>query len=550
MAVASDDDLRPVAERGFLPNLKPLFDMVRQFSPVLDRRDGAPAPALAEPLLKSVVVPSAPGEASAAQLSAATENAAKAERAGLWGPTLTTCSATLGAGALSLPFAMSHLGMGLGLLLLALAALATHYSITLLVSVMDATRLYSYEELTVRAFGRWVGVATEVAIISICFGSAIAYSVAVADILMPVLKLQAVRTAAAALAIPAGLLSKQCVLIALWATVLLPLSLIERLSAFEASSLFGVCSLVYLVLSVCVHAADSCARDPEHTYGELRAVKFTEHTPSTVAILVFAFTCQVNVPSIYQDMQPRGGGNLALQGALHGTTARSMSRRAEAEIRRSGRRMYAVSRRACAICFVCYALIGAAGYANFPHSREPNILSNYDISQRSNALMAPSFLAVALTVLAAYPLNIFPCRYTMDVILQRTHFSCWRAAAATAPQPQLQRGAQGDASLMMATSPPGLAAPMAPRRRVLLTLLITGLSLVVALYVPGINVVFQLMGGTASAFVCLVLPAALALRQNVAEVRSTRGKLACLTLGGTGVAVSVLSTVSTVAGLL
>ena len=76
------------------------------------------------------------------------------------------------------------------------------------------------------------------------------------------------------------------------------------------------------------------------------------------------------------------------------------------------------------------------------------------------------------------------------------------------------------------------------------------LSLVVALYVPGINVVFQLMGGTASAFVCLVLPAALALRQNVAEVRSTRGKLACLTLGGTGVAVSVLSTVSTVAGLL
>ena len=533
-----------MAERGFLPNLRPLFDnLVRQLSPVADRRDGAPSAALAEPLLKSVVVPSAPAEGSAVPPSVV-EDAAKAESAGLWGPTLTTCSATLGAGALSLPFAMSHLGMGLGLLLLALAALATHYSITLLVSVMDATRLYSYEELTVHAFGRWVGVATEVAIISICFGSAIAYSVAVADILMPVLRLQAVKAAMAAAAIPAGLLSKQSVLIALWALVLLPLSLIEKLSAFEASSLFGVCSLVYLVLSVCVHAADSCAKDPEHTYTQLRAFTLTEHTPSTVAILVFAFTCQVNVPSIYQDLQPRSGGNPALQ--------RGVSKHAEAEVRRSGRRMYAVSRRACAICFVCYALIGAAGYANFPHSHEPNILSNYDISQARNALMAPSFLAVALTVLAAYPLNIFPCRYTMDVILQRTRFSCWPAAAAAPqlpPQHQPNRGVQDDA-LVMTASPPGLAAPMEPRRRVLLTLLITGLSLLVALYVPGINVVFQLMGGTASAFVCLVLPAALALRQDVAEVRSTAGKVACLTLGGTGVVVSVLSTASTIAGLL
>ena len=196
-----------------------------------------------------------------------------------------------------------------------------------------------------------------------------------------------------------------------------------------------------------------------------------------------------------------------------------------------------------------------AGYANFPRSREPNILSNYDISRRSDALMAPSFLAVALTVLAAYPLNIFPCRYTMDVILQRTRFRCWPARAAAAPphiqphgQPPPASAAAADAP--MACSPPGLAAPMEPRRRVLLTLLITGLSLVAALYVPGINVIFQLMGGTASAFVCLVLPAALALRQDVAEVRSTRGKLACLTLGGTGVAVSVLSTASTIAGLL
>ena len=62
---------------------------------------------------------------------------------------------------------------------------------------------------------------------------------------------------------------------------------------------------------------------------------------------------------------------------------------------------------------------------------------------------------------------------------------------------------------------------------------------------PSINVVFQLMGGTASAFVCLVLPALLALRNKVPECRTLRGKLTTATLLGTGVAVSVLSTVST-----
>ena len=37
---------------------------------------------------------------------------------------------------------------------------------------------------------------------------------------------------------------------------------------------------------------------------------------------------------------------------------------------------------------------------------------------------------------------------------------------------------------------------------------LAGSGLLVALYVPGINIVFQLMGSTCSAFVCFILPAA------------------------------------------
>ena len=54
--------------------------------------------------------------------------------------------------------------------------------------------------------------------------------------------------------------------------------------------------------------------------------------------------------------------------------------------------------------------------------------------------------------------------------------------------------------------------------------------LIIALYVPGINVVFSLMGGTGSAFVCYMLPAAFAWKLDVPEVRGLWGKAACLAL--------------------
>lgn len=54
------------------------------------------------------------------------------------------------------------------------------------------------------------------------------------------------------------------------------------------------------------------------------------------------------------------------------------------------------------------------------------------------------------------------------------------------------------------------------------------------------------MGGTASAFVCFILPAAFAWHYNLPEVRSRSGKLACAALFIVGIVVSVLSTSVTV----
>ena len=157
------------------------------------------------------------------------------------------------------------MGLVLGIALLVVTAAATYHSISLLTAAMDATRLFSYEELTVHAFGRPMGVLVEVSIVAFCFGTCVAYTVAAGDILEPVLRMRALKDAVAGSPIGPLFLSKRRVLCVLWGIVMLPLSLAENLSAFEASSTFGVVSLIYLVLSVAVHSVYECAAAPELT---------------------------------------------------------------------------------------------------------------------------------------------------------------------------------------------------------------------------------------------------------------------------------------------
>ena len=69
------------------------------------------------------------------------------------GSIFNLCSATLGAGALSLPYAFSKTGVWLGIVLLVVAGIATLFSIHLLIVARNATGLKSYEDMTVALFG-------------------------------------------------------------------------------------------------------------------------------------------------------------------------------------------------------------------------------------------------------------------------------------------------------------------------------------------------------------------------------------------------------------
>ena len=351
-----------------------------------------------------------------------------------WGTVFNMCSATLGAGALSLPYAFQQLGALGGIAGVLLMALSANFSVVLLVSAIEATKTRSLEELTVFCFGKGMGVIVEVNILIFCYGTVIAYTVAVGDLLEPLLDLHTVQKT-----LP--WLTRRVAMSIIWGAFMVPISLVERISSLQCSSLLGVLSLFYLVASVATHAllcqlGGQIEYQAGHQQEELRGneaadvqssgISLLHLTPKSVeamAIICFAFTMQINVPSLYDELPHR-----------------------------TPKRMNVVSRRCMTLCLFLYLVVGLAGYADAPDSTSGNLISNYCVMLPTlgSRIMLSAFSAMAVSVLMAYPLNIHPCRFTLDVLL------CAQ-----------------------------FGAPTSTLRHVLWTFAISSSGLLVALFVPG-----------------------------------------------------------------
>ena len=385
----------------------------------------------------------------------------------LRGSVFNLCSATLGAGALALPYAFSRAGWLLGFFMLIVGAIGTIFSIRMLVVARDLTGYNSYEDLTVKLFCRKMGLFVEVNIIVFCFGTGVAYLIAVGDILEPVFENTGLGPWIAGIkpGTPWDEESRRHVRVLamsiFFAVLMFPLSLLERINSLRFTSFFGVFSICYLVFATVYHSTNTMIQEGfDVTWGEAKLINFNIlDFAQAMPIIMFAFTCQVNVFSIYDELE-----------------------------RPSPRRMGKVTNWAIFVCIAVYALTGMFGSLLYHKDTNPNILNNFLADQAKhradnnsdeegggqNLILLLSLVAMALTIVMAFPLVVFPCRYTLDVVLYHDAEPSWC-------------------------------------RHFVLTAVICGCTLLVSLFVPNISIVFQLMGGTTSAFVCFVLPAAFAI---------------------------------------
>lgn len=88
-----------------------------------------------------------------------------------------------------------------------------------------------------------------------------------------------------------------------------------------------------------------------------------------------------------------------------------------------------------------------------------------------------------------------------------------------------------------------------PLEHFLLTLFLSGSALIVALLIPGISVVFGLMGGTAASIISFILPGMFLMDTNEDNGRARQGGILPVLMVWGGTLIGVVTTYVTIYGL-
>ena len=379
------------------------------------------------------------------------------------GPVANLCSATLGAGVLSLPFGFYQAGLVGGCVLLLLSAVSVLISIDLLVKATIHYKCKTYEDLIQTALGKSARIVTEASILIFCLGCSTAYLISIGDIV----------------GLLFGLNYRTDAMLFIFATICLPLSLLRLMTSLQLASSIGFFSTALLVLNAVMHFLSSSNHAP------IKSILWPCSGPMSLLrgcpIFLFAFSCQINVCQIYDELSPSS------RPKFQGMTGLAVF-----------------------LCFILYSSVGVFSLLDFGDAIDANILLNYH--PQDSFLTQAAFGGMAVAVICAFPVNIFPARVTLEGFLAQ-----WRATDVLT---------NIDLVEPLLNGPHEHHTPSPWVEHVLLTLLLTGTSLLLALILPDISIVFGVLGGVPSSLIGFVLPGMLGILMG----ETTKGYI--LVIGG------------------
>eukprot|EP00388_Colpodella_angusta_P003988 GDKJ01013616.1.p1 GENE.GDKJ01013616.1~~GDKJ01013616.1.p1 ORF type:complete len:586 (-),score=116.44 GDKJ01013616.1:238-1995(-) len=380
--------------------------------------------------------------------------------------TFSLMSATLGAGALTMPAAMNFGGyLGLAIVL-GLILLASMFSITLIVHAMTYSGMSSMEEMSLKGYGHGFATAYEIVVVLFCFGTALGYLITIFDIysviMISILSNSGYQFDEDGNVIDGSSLVKlftnRAFVITMFTLVVcLPLSLMKRINALRFTSFLGVSAILFLTLTMDVHWAvegTTTAFDPLRN--RAWPVSFKSFF-SAFSLAMFAFACQPNVPAIYAEMKKPSVKKMKMVGAV------GMS-----------------------IALGVYVFMALGGFFSFGDGVDSSILKEFQnvfkdwsVNRGLRSMEAIAFGGMSFAVMFAYPLNVFPTRFSVESLVVQ-YF------------PHLQ----------------------AKRERIglITSLVCVGLTLVLAIFVSKVSMVFDLIGCTAGCGCSLIAPGFLYLR--------------------------------------
>lgn len=371
----------------------------------------------------------------------------------------------VGAGTLAMPAALSHFGVTLGVILIIWCGMTSAFGLYLqsrCARYLDrgTSSFFALSQITYPN----AAVVFDAAIAIKCFGVGVSYMIIIGD-LMP----------GVAEAFGAGnsewlfLTDRKFWITVFFLVFIIPLSFPKKLDSLKYTSIVALVSIGYLVILVVYHfAADEVPNNRD-----IRLIKWEGLVPalSSLPVIIFAYTCHQNMFSILNEIKDNSPASIAgVIGSSIGTAAS------------------------------IYVLVAITGYLTFGNLIKGNIVGMYPPSVASTIAKA----AIVILVTFSIPLQIHPCRASIDAVLR------WRPGNGSRSQTGGPSG--GSQPLLPSASPAGLDSHGAPvvtmseMRFALITSGILVLSYFTALHVSTLDTVLAYVGSTGSTAISFILP--------------------------------------------
>ncbi|CAD6591425.1 MAG: hypothetical protein ASARMPREDX12_005163 [Alectoria sarmentosa] len=366
----------------------------------------------------------------------------------------------VGAGILAMPLALSRMGIIFGTIIILWAGLTAGFGLylqTKCARYLDrgAASFFALSQITYPN----AAVVFDAAIAIKCFGVGVSYLIIIGDLMPGVVRGFNEDAGGVAFLIDRHF----------WITgfmlIVIPLSFLRRLDSLKYTSVVALISIGYLVILVVAHFIKG---DTKQDRGDIRVAQPESAVAvlSSFPVIVFAYTCHQNMFSILNEI----GNN-------------------------SHFRTTAVVVASIGAAAFLYVLVAITGYLSFGNAVGGNVVAMYAPSITSTIGKA----AIVILVMFSYPLQVHPCRASVDAVLK------WRPrSSADSANNSPSRSGLLQPPAKPSSKPKGDG--MGETRFAAITVAIIVLSYIVAMTVSSLEKVLAYVGSTGSTSISFILP--------------------------------------------
>lgn len=286
-------------------------------------------------------------------------------------------NSTVGAGIVAIPLVLNQCGIIVGIIMMVLNALLANYSLHLLILSSHIKKKYSYKDLAIEAFGKWVGPIFEICIIMLCYGVCTVFVIIMSRMFPSLIQLIT--------DIP--ILSNMYLVTSIIMIPLFILCSLKRIEFLAYTSFIAIVGILYMVLVVIAkffeRTAKSSLPNEDFVWVNSDIIQILNSIPT----LVFAYGSHITLLPMYSELKNR-----------------------------NPRYMSYIINSGVFTCLFFYMLVGSAGYLQFANII-PFSDAILDLYPSNDWFINVAKLLIGIVVVLSYPLVHFACRASIENVI-------------------------------------------------------------------------------------------------------------------------------------